>query len=129
MEPTEKKEMGEEFKEMTKAITDTMMNNIQNIETKMEEMIGIHDETRMLMKEGFKEQERSFDQEHIYNSKNHKKLEDDIEMLAKDGKRKSEEMEQGEEEEPEKEVSDDEEDHLVGAQRNDMNRQQKADVI
>jgi hypothetical protein len=38
-------------------------------------------------------------------------------------------MEEDAEEEPEEEVSDDEEGHLVGAQRNDMTRIQKADVI
>eukprot|EP00972_Heterocapsa_arctica_P064922 9583465-Heterocapsa_arctica.AAC.1 len=38
-------------------------------------------------------------------------------------------MEQEAEEEPEEEVLDDDEEHLLGAQRNDMNRQQKADVI
>eukprot|EP00972_Heterocapsa_arctica_P099147 14631328-Heterocapsa_arctica.AAC.1 len=80
-----------------------MLGKIQNIELKMEEMPGIQEETKMLMKAGFVEQERAFDQEHKYNSKNHKKLEDDIYMLSKDGKRKSDEMEQGEEEEPEEE--------------------------
>eukprot|EP00972_Heterocapsa_arctica_P115707 16449273-Heterocapsa_arctica.AAC.1 len=128
VEPTEKKDTTEEIKEMTKTIT-SCLDKFQTMEMKMEEMIGIQDETRMLMKEGFKEQERSFDSEHIHNSKNHKKLEDDIKRLAKEGKMKSEEMEQGEEEEPEEDVSDDDEEHLLGAQRRDMNRQQKADVI
>eukprot|EP00972_Heterocapsa_arctica_P104917 15461838-Heterocapsa_arctica.AAC.1 len=67
-------------------------------------MTAIHEETKMLITQGFKEQERAFDEEHSYNSKNHKKLEDDIERmysLAKEGKRKSDKMEEDAEEEEE----------------------------
>eukprot|EP00972_Heterocapsa_arctica_P005681 838309-Heterocapsa_arctica.AAC.1 len=64
---------------MTKAMTTGIMDRMQNLETRLDDMTTIHEETKMLINQGFKEQERAFDEEHQYNSKNHKKLEDGIE--------------------------------------------------
>eukprot|EP00972_Heterocapsa_arctica_P060030 8854420-Heterocapsa_arctica.AAC.1 len=58
-------------------------------------MTTIHEETKRLIEKGFKSQEKAFDDEHVYSSKNRKKLEDDIKdvyALIKEGKRKSDEM-------------------------------------
>eukprot|EP00972_Heterocapsa_arctica_P113200 16435917-Heterocapsa_arctica.AAC.1 len=66
----------------------------------MEEILGIQEDTRKIMKAGFEEQGHAFDQEHIYNSENFKYIEDDLREL-RHMKRKSNQMDPEMEEVPE----------------------------
>eukprot|EP00972_Heterocapsa_arctica_P107003 15762841-Heterocapsa_arctica.AAC.1 len=59
-------------------MTTGIMDRMQHLETRLGDMTTIHEETKMLINKRFKEQEKAFDEEHAYNSKNHTKLEDDI---------------------------------------------------
>eukprot|EP00972_Heterocapsa_arctica_P054259 7996681-Heterocapsa_arctica.AAC.1 len=75
------------------------MDRMQHLETRMDDLVATHDSTKQTMIIGFRDIEKSFDQEHTYNSKNHEELEDDIKdvkLLIKDGttKRKSIQIEQ-----------------------------------
>eukprot|EP00972_Heterocapsa_arctica_P066058 9745167-Heterocapsa_arctica.AAC.1 len=133
VEPQKSALTEEAVKGMAMMVTKEVMDRLQSVETKMEEITTTHDHTKQTMIMGFTDMERSFEAAHDYNKYHFKIQADDIKgvkHLVKDlpYKRKSDEMDKyhGEEEE---ELTDEENEKHVGAQDNDMTRFQRAEVI
>eukprot|EP00972_Heterocapsa_arctica_P037313 5491251-Heterocapsa_arctica.AAC.1 len=63
---------------MAMMVTKGIMDRMQNVETKMEELSTAHDATKQTMILGFADMERSFEAAHTYNKDHFRMLEDDI---------------------------------------------------
>eukprot|EP00972_Heterocapsa_arctica_P020722 3054235-Heterocapsa_arctica.AAC.1 len=63
--PAEKKDTTtEEIKEMTKAMTEGLMDKIHTLETRLEDIMAIQEDTKKIIEKGFERQEKAFDDEH-----------------------------------------------------------------
>eukprot|EP00972_Heterocapsa_arctica_P068671 10147621-Heterocapsa_arctica.AAC.1 len=102
-----------------------------NMVSKMEEMEGTHEATKRIMQIGFTDTEKSILAQHEYVRERFSNIEEDVgrvKYLVKDliNKKKNNDEEEDREEQDLPE-SDDEE-PMVGAQHNDMNRFQKNEI-
>ena len=132
-EPAGRKEMTKaDIMAMNKTMTEGMTDQLDTLRTRLEDITAIQEETKKTMEAGFQAQEKAFDEAHETNSRNRKKLEDEIRSVyaeLKKEKRKSNEMDADAEGEPQQDLSDDDEPNLEGARKHDMNRFTRGDVI